>query len=174
MGEKIFVEISMKNQLSEPSIEGIVVNWRDVTERVASERKIAYMANYDELTKLPNRFYFNNRITRLCQKNNKRNSNFALLMLNIDGFKYINHSLGMKSGDTMITEVVKRLQSYLGDDRFICRYSVDQFGVLITDIGQMDKFQKVAQELVDLFNGSFKVEMYELFISVSVGVASIP
>lgn len=173
-GKEIFVEVDMKNQLSEPSINGIVVNWRDITERVSSEKRIEYLANYDDLTELPNRVYLNKMIETECQSNTKRNASFGLVMLNIDGFKYINHSLGMKLGDSLIEKVVKRLQVHLGHNRLLFRYSVDQFGILVTDVCQVEKYRREAEDLINLFKDSFKVDIYELFITVSIGIATFP
>lgn len=120
-GKEIFLEISLSNQLSEPSIQGIVINWRDITKRIEMEKEIRYIATHDSLTKLPNSIYLNEQIKLQCKESKEKENTFALIKLDIDGFKGINDTLGYKLGDEFIIQISQRLKEFLGDIRSIYR-----------------------------------------------------
>ena len=77
-GKKINLEVHMQNLLHEPAVEGIVVNFRDITRRVEMAKKITYISNHDELTNLPNSRYFRERLRLQCQYANETNTKFAM------------------------------------------------------------------------------------------------
>ncbi|MBR0597416.1 EAL and GGDEF domain-containing protein [Sinanaerobacter chloroacetimidivorans] len=175
-GREVYLALSMSNQLSEPSIQGIVINWRDITERVENQREIEYIATHDELTKLPNRVYLKKKISQLCNlrgKSRDKNTSFALIMLDIDGFKFINDALGYQLGDQLIIQVAERLRYFL-DDQFLCRYSGDQFAMILEEFQGMEEYERVAKDLIELFQYPFKVDMYELDVTTSMGISIFP
>jgi len=173
-GKEIYLSLTMSNQLSESSIQGIVINWRDITERVESQKEIEYIATHDELTKLPNRIYLKKKMYQQCEEYKDTEGSFALIMLDIDGFKYINDALGYQLGDQLIINVAQRLKAFLNDDTFFCRYSGDQFALIVTGTGAAVEYETVVKEITALFKEAFKVDMYELDITISIGISVYP
>jgi diguanylate cyclase (GGDEF)-like protein/PAS domain S-box-containing protein len=128
----------------------------------------------DEFTKLPNRAYFMRQIKSQTGEARANNLSFALVMLNIDGFEYINDALGYQVGDQLIIQVSKRLKNFLGNDKFLCRYSEDQFAIIATGFNDIIEYGNFAREIIDLFSHSIKVNKHELNISVCMGISIYP
>ena len=173
-GKESYLTFIMTNQLEEPSIQGIVINWRDITDRIEKQKEIEHIATHDELTQLPNRVCFRKKICQLCEEQDKIENDFALVMLDIDGFRYVNDALGYQLGDQLIVQVTKRLRDFLGDDGFICRYSGDQFVIIVQNLHKSWAYEQVAKKITALFKDTYKVDLYELDITVSMGISMFP
>ncbi len=128
----------------------------------------------DELTKLPNRAYFLRQLKLQTEEARTSNTSFALIMLDIDGFEYINGALGHQVGDQLLIQVSKRLKSFLGDDKFLCRYAEDQFAVIVTGFNDIGEYARFAREMTDLFSYSVKVQKYDLNITICMGISIYP
>ncbi|MGI6777536.1 MAG: EAL and GGDEF domain-containing protein [Acetivibrionales bacterium] len=170
-GKEIFLEVNMKNLLSEPYVQGIVLNFRDITERVKMQKRIEHIATHDELTGLPNQISLNKDLEAqwCCAKGSY--TTFALMMLDINGFKYINDALGYQTGDQLIIEISKRLKDFLGRDYNIYRYSGDQFAIITKSLSTLQEYIKVAEDIISLFSQTFKVGSYELNVTISIGIS---
>ena len=173
-GRETHLNLVISNHLSEPSINGLVINWRDITERVEKEREIQFVATHDELTKLPNQLYLKNKLGELCCDPKSKEGAFALFMLNIDGFKYINDALGHQLGDQLIISVGQRLKAYTTNGKIVCRYSGDQYAIIIRGSKTTEEYEGIVEEIRALFHSPFKVDMFELEISVSIGISVFP
>lgn len=173
-GRESHLTYTISNQLSEPSVRGIVINWRDITDRIENQKEIEYIATHDELTNLPNRSCLKQEIIRLCEESSCPEHNFALIMLDIDGFRYVNDALGYQLGDQLILQVSQRLKEYLSDDVFLCRYSGDQFSVIIQNLNESREYEEAVKEIAALFHNAFKLDMYELDVTVSLGISIYP
>ena len=89
-GKEIYLEVIMKNLICEPSIKGIIINFRDITQRIVMEKRMVHISTHDDLTDLPNEIYFKNKLKLQCNYANETNTKFALMMLEIDGLKNLN------------------------------------------------------------------------------------
>lgn len=165
---------TMANQLTEPSIRGIMISWRNITDRIEDQKEIEYIATHDVLTKLPNRAYLAKKINQLCGEHTDPDYNFALIMLDIDGFRYINDTLGYQLGDQLITQVSQRLEGFLGGRAFLCRYSGDQFAIILQNLNKSWEYEQAVKKIAALFKDAFKVDLYELDITVSLGISMYP
>ena len=172
--DTIYLEVTMKNGLQEPYIEGIILNWRDITRRIEMQKKIAYISTYDELTGLPNRKFFRKKLRNQCKVSRQNNSSFALMIIGIDGFKYINDSLGYKVGDQLVVEIANRLKSHLNKKGFISRYIGDQFAIIVPNLNTLEEYEQFAKNIVELFSTPFKFDIYDLNINVSLGGSICP
>jgi diguanylate cyclase (GGDEF)-like protein/PAS domain S-box-containing protein len=172
-GEEHYLTYTMSNQLSEPSIQGIVINWRDITDRIDNQKEIEFIATHDELTKLPNRVYLKRKMTQLCEECGP-DQDFALIMLDIDGFRYVNDALGYQLGDQLILQVAERLKEILGEERFICRYSGDQFAIIVQNLHKSWEYEQIVKKIASLFTEAYKVDLYELDMTVSLGISMYP
>src|SRR5690606_23785139 len=103
----------------------------DITERRADQQRLNELVNFDPLTRLPNRSLLAAQLDKLALEiQDHPNSQFALLYIGLDGFKYVNDSLGYPSGDLLLREVADRLIGQLRPDCMIGRHSGDEFLVL--------------------------------------------
>ncbi|HVI39645.1 MAG TPA: EAL domain-containing protein, partial [Anaerovoracaceae bacterium] len=132
-----------------------------------------FIATHDELTKLPNRVFLKRKMSQLCDESNADN-NFALIMLDIDGFRYVNDALGYQLGDQLIIQVAHRLKEFLGEDGFVCRYTGDQFAIIVQDLYKSWEYEQVVKRITALFLEAFKLDLYELDMTVSLGISMYP
>lgn len=174
LGKQIYYEVTMINKLNDPSIHGIIVYWSDITKRVELESKITYLADHDELTKLPNRNHFRKCIQSHCDNGKRNKSRFALIILDIEGFRYFYDALGYHLADQLIIEISNRLKKYIGNDQCICRYSGDQFAIIIEGLYRNSEYENYIQKLLSLFSTPFKVDKYELYVTINIGVSIYP
>lgn len=173
-GKLNYLTYSMLNQLAEPSIQGIVINWRDITDRIESLKEIEYLATHDELTTLPNRVSLKQKMSQLCSQKGKSSDSFSLIMLDIDGFRYVNDALGYQLGDQLIVQVASRLKEFLREEAFLCRYTGDQFAIIIQNLKSSWEYEQAVKKITALFREPFKVDLYELDITVSLGISMFP
>ncbi|KMT21827.1 bifunctional diguanylate cyclase/phosphodiesterase [Clostridium cylindrosporum] len=138
------------------------------------EKKIEFISNHDYLTKLPHRAFFRKQIKLQCEEFREKERSFALMMLNVDGFKYINDALGYSIGDNLLVEIAYRLKMFLGEDIFISRYFGDQFAIIVPGLGNIGEYEWVAKKVIDLFSNPFIINQHNLNITVSMGVSIFP
>ncbi len=174
-GFKRHIEMSvslMMDVSGEPiGFRGIV---RDIDERKKAETTILHMAYHDALTGLPNRLLFNDRLNvamSVAQRNNKK---FAVMMLDLDGFKLINDSLGHDMGDLLLQNVGNRLRGYLRKSDTVARMGGDEFMLLLPEINQKKDAELIARKIVNSFQRSFVLKDHELKITASIGIAIYP
>lgn len=170
-GKEIYLEIIMNNFLMEPTIKGILVDMRDITIRKKMELEMEYIADHDMLTKLPNINYLNKQIESLCKEAKKKDNSFALMKLDINSLKNINKTLGYGSGDKLIIQVSQRLQNYLGSMGIICRKSGERFAIIIPNSNTIGEYSRIAKEIIGLFSNPFNIDMYEIYITVNIGIS---
>lgn len=148
---------------------------QDITEQKRSHEQLQKLANYDNLTGLPNRHLFYDRLSQALKKAKRREKSVALLFLDLDRFKSINDALGHGAGDELLCHVAKRLRRVVRGSDTLARMGGDEFTLIIddfnTDIGGP---QKVAQNIIKTLTPPFIIAHRELFISTSIGIALYP
>jgi len=102
----------------------------DITQSKLSEDRIAFMAHYDTLTGLPNRNTFTERLNELSSSTEEWTTDYALIWLDLDNFKWVNDTLGHQSGDEVLRHVAERLRKCAGDEATLARISGDEFAIL--------------------------------------------
>lgn len=127
------------------------------------------MARYDYLTNLPNR----NEFVNIIEKEIKRNSSFALLLLDIDHFKNINDSIGHIYGDEILKEVANRFKGIMDEKKFISRFGGDEFLILIIEENE-EEIKKHIDEIIQVFDKAFYHGIRENHLTCSVGVTLYP
>jgi len=136
--------------------------------------KLNLLAYYDPLTNLFNRRRFWEMAEKLEKTASRYDEKFALLLLDLDGFKYVNDSLGHDCGDNLLVEVTKRLTETLRDSDLIARMGGDEFAIILPKLASYDDAAVVAQKLNDILAEPFVVNNIELVISASIGIACFP
>jgi diguanylate cyclase (GGDEF)-like protein/PAS domain S-box-containing protein len=167
-----WIETLSTNLLRDPNVGGIVVNFRDVTERKNAEEKAKYQYYHDSLTDLPNRNYFTEQLGHLVASGKKQL--FGVVIIDLDRFKMINESLGHTVGDRMIQEVSLRLNNALEDSDILARLGGDEYGIILNNITREEEIGQVCSKILDCLKPAFKFENHDLFITPSIGITVYP
>ena len=146
---------------------------RDITERKKAEEQLQRQAFYDLLTELPNRALFVDRLQHLFHRSRRSLGNplFAVLYLDLDRFKAINDSLGHQAGDELLVATARRLENCLRPGDTLARLGGDEFTVLLDDVRCEADATRVAERIHEELSAPLLVRGYEVFTSVSVGIA---
>ncbi len=147
---------------------------QDITQKQATERKMHQLAYSDQLTGLASRTSFYKHMTDTIHAAQKENRRFALLCLDLDGFKDINDSLGHDVGDRLLKTVARRLQSVVRDSDFIARISGDDFFILVNQVTNKTDAAEVASRSLTAINRPVELPSGELRPRCSIGIARYP
>ena len=144
---------------------------RTVMRRKISQLMIAHMANHDALTNLPNRHLFMDRLTQTRHMAMRYGRRFALLFLDLDGFKTVNDTLGHESGDEVLRQVADRLRAAVRTSDTVARLGGDEFTVIVQELGNLSAAEVVASKAIDALGEPFLLGEGEARIGVSIGIA---
>lgn len=148
---------------------GWVSTIEDVTERRAAEKRITHLAHHDQLTDLPNRVSFQEKLKQLVQSLSPERP-FALLYLDLDRFKVVNDTLGHHVGDELLKAVTARLSSTLRASDQLARLSGDEFTILQTSFRHADDAAALAERCIEKLAAPFEIAGNEITVGVSVGI----
>ena len=160
------VEVTFSNLLRDPSVRGIVLNTRDVTERKALEAQLSHQAFHDPLTDLANRVLFRDRVEHALAR--RQGQPLAVLFLDIDDFKTVNDSLGHSAGDELLLAVADRIRSCMRDGDTAARLGGDEFAMLLEDTPDASV---VAGRIQDSLREPITVDGNDVCVSVSIGIS---
>ncbi|ABD90147.1 bifunctional diguanylate cyclase/phosphodiesterase [Rhodopseudomonas palustris] len=159
---------------TEPAPEGgWVATHEDITDRRRSEERIAYLAHYDELTSLPNRTSFRERIEDEFERV-ARGGTLALLYIDIDEFKAINDSLGHPVGDALLKIVAARLKACLRETDFVARLGGDEFAILQTAPRDVQEVTELVARLFETIRAPCECLGHQISTDASIGIALAP
>ena len=145
----------------------------DITERKNAEEKIVQLAYFDELTGLPNRRLFNDRLSMALAAAHRCNDMLAVMFIDLDRFKEINDSLGHSAGDVLLKLVAKRIQSVLREGDTLARLGGDEF-VVLCEIDDIAAVISIADKILSYLNTPFQLEGFEVGATASIGAAVYP
>ncbi|HEU0186740.1 MAG TPA: EAL domain-containing protein [Gallionellaceae bacterium] len=155
-------------------VVGVTSLAQDVTEQKMAEQQINHMAYYDDLTGLPNRLLFAERLAQIVNDAHRHERLVAVMLMDIDRFKFINDTLGHVAGNALLQQVAQRLQECLREGDIVARFGGDEFAVALADVSHADDVVSVAQKIVNQFTQPFDVLGNELFVTVSIGITLYP
>ncbi|SDS08729.1 diguanylate cyclase/phosphodiesterase [Halopseudomonas xinjiangensis] len=138
-----------------------------------ANRKLMELALQDSLTKLPNRLLLEERINECIARARRHGRTFAVMFLDLDGFKPINDAFGHHTGDELLCVVANRLNGHMRSRDTLARVGGDEF-VLLAEISDGEDVSAIAEQIIELVNRPFPVGEHELRISTSVGIALYP
>ncbi len=138
-----------------------------------ANEELTQMVLHDQLTKLPNRTLLEDRLSQAINKAARSAGHFALMFMDLDGFKAINDTLGHHIGDRLLMEVGRRLSNAMRAHDTVARLGGDEF-VILVELGKADDAMAVAEKVVEVVNLPFMVDDHELRVSASVGIAIYP
>ena len=145
----------------------------DISELKAVEERLDRLAHFDALTELPNRVFLLDRLGLACHATAAQKQGFALLFLDLDGFKNINDTLGHEAGDELLRVTAKRLRESIRSHDIAARIGGDEFTVLLTDIKGPDNAAMVAQKIIESFAPPLAIAGQPA-VAVSIGIALCP
>lgn len=146
----------------------------DITERKTLEDKLDHLAHYDGLTGLPNRMLLQDRVEQAIAGADRLQQKFALLFIDLDGFKTINDEAGHAVGDEVLKIVGQRLLAVIRGMDTAARLGGDEFVIILTDIGNAGNAARVAQKVIDSLSQPCPVGDLSLPLSASIGVSLYP
>ena len=164
-------DVLLADRLDDPSVRGIVVNLRDVTERKRAEVELSRLALHDALTGLPNRVRFLERVASALDHGGRRQDGTAVLFCDLDGFKAVNDRYGHDLGDRLLRAVAERLRETLRDDDEPARLGGDEFVVLCTGVDSL-RAEAIAERLRARLSEPFALRGHELVVGCSIGIAT--
>ena len=156
-------------------LERSVLLFEDISERVASEERINFMARHDTLTGLPNRAYFGELAADDMEArrfNGSASSLVSLMLIDIDDFKHVNDTFGHIVGDELLMQVAQRLRQSLPTAAVLARLGGDEFVIYRGTIGDEIRAQADVRAILSAFTRPFHLEGLTLAVTVSVGLAT--
>jgi diguanylate cyclase (GGDEF)-like protein/PAS domain S-box-containing protein len=174
-GTKGYMEASIsliRDAADQPTgFRGII---HDVTARKEAERMIAHMAYHDHLTGLPNRSLFNDRLNVALAQSQRKDLNFALLILDLDGFKDVNDTFGHSMGDRILQSVGTRLSKLLRKSDTVARMGGDEFLILLQEISSPENAYVTVRKIMKVFQKPFTIGRRSRLVTTSIGMAVYP
>ena len=138
-----------------------------------ANRELAQLALHDTLTRLPNRVLLEDRLEQAINKADREGKLFALLFMDLDGFKAVNDAYGHDTGDKLLVAVTERLEQPLKGQYTLARIGGDEF-VLLAEIDSPNDAASLASSLVHVIDQPFSLELYDVVVTLSVGIAIYP
>ncbi len=166
----VFESVVM-NLLDDESVQGIVINCHDVTEKKSAEEKLLRQSLYDSLTDLPNRALLIDRLQQaLARKRINPNCLFAVLTINLDRFKIINESHGHSMGDQLLIEIAKRIKACLRPGDTVARIGSDEFVILLEKVHDREDAIGLATLIQTAIAQPIQLDNQRLFVTATIGI----
>ena len=146
----------------------------NITKQKLNEEEIKRLAQYDDLTGLPNRTLFIDRVNQAIKQNRWKRRSFAVMYIDLDQFKFVNDTMGHSAGDQLLQEVAGRLTAALRDGDTVARMGGDEFTALLPEIAKRDDAALVAKKMLTALKQPFDIGNQELFVSGSIGLSLYP
>ena len=172
-GSWIRTEIMATNLVKDPTVRGLVMTVRDVTERAILEEHLRHQALHDPLTGLANRALFRDRVTHALARAHRSRERIAVVFLDLDDFKEINDSLGHAAGDAVIIQMGSRLRTTLRESDTAARLGGDEFAILLESVRDERELLEITQRLSDALARPMLVEGREVDLRASIGIAEV-
>ena len=165
------IESVGSNLSQDPAVEGLALNFRDISERKALEEQLRQLAFHDPLTLLANRNLFRDRVQHALTLAQRGQSSVAVMFLDLDNFKNINDSLGHDAGDRLLQAVAQRIVKTTRSSDTVARLGGDEFAVLVEGIATITEVQRLADALIATLDVPFPLNGMEVRVGASIGVA---
>ena len=166
-----YAESAISNLIGDPSVGALVVNTRDATDQVALERQLRHQAFHDPLTGLANRALLADRAEQALMRSARSGASVAVVLVDLDGFKFVNDSLGHQVGDVVLGEVARRLESLVRSEDTVARLGGDEFVILIDDVSGLEETEMLAERVREVLRPRFSLPGWDYAVTASVGVA---
>lgn len=143
----------------------------ELDHRTKVEDELKNLAMFDQLTKLPNRHYFHQYLEETIKRHNRKEEHFALLFLDLDGFKNVNDTLGHDYGDLLLQEVAFRLNSCVRESDFVARLGGDEFTIVLENVEKSEDIEHIADKIIYEISKEIDLEGTKAYVSGSIGIS---
>jgi len=157
-----------------PDVGWALATFVDITELKKSEAQLTRLALEDSLTSLPNRRAFTEAIKNSLARAGRSNSSVALLLVDLDGFKPLNDTLGHDRGDVILQTMAKRLLDTTRAGDLACRIGGDEFAVIVDGITVARIAEEVADRVIKVLRQPFTLDGKSISMSASIGISIYP
>jgi diguanylate cyclase (GGDEF)-like protein len=171
-GRFAVLEVRWSDMRRNPTVGGLVLTLRDVTEQHELEQELKYQAFHDALTGLPNRLRFAQEAADALEDTRRTGRTTGVLFVDIDDFKVVNDTMGHSLGDELLAGVAKRLAASVRQTDMAARLGGDEFALLIGDAADVAAVESFAERIVRAFTEPVVLSEAEVLASVTVGVAT--
>ena len=165
------METVAANLIDEPTVAGLVLNSRDVSERTALEHTLTHRALHDPLTDLANRALFHDRVEHALARGGRNGEHTAVALLDVDNFKAVNDSFGHAAGDEVLMTLATRLRECVRSGDTVARLGGDEFAVVLEATVEIEALA-IAELMLDALRHPVTVGGRPIVMQASVGVAS--
>ncbi len=142
---------------------------RDIADRHSARKRLEHLAHCDTLTSLPNRNALLDRLAADIAR-----VPCSLLLLDLDGFKHVNDTLGHSVGDALLTSVAERLKRAVGPSAFVARLGGDEFAILLADCSDPVLVDALAKDIFDVLTPAFELGGQSIYVGTSIGIGMSP
>ncbi|PKO59759.1 MAG: hypothetical protein CVU25_01415 [Betaproteobacteria bacterium HGW-Betaproteobacteria-19] len=156
------------------AIRGYLGIATDIGQQKAAESRIRFLAHYDTLTELPNRSHLLLKLGEAQERCQRHSEQLAVLVLDLDRFKYVNDSLGHHAGDQLLQAVSKRFMCCVRAEDTVARTGGDEFVILLSSLSERDQVLTLAERVLAALREPFHIRGQQLTISPSIGIALYP
>jgi diguanylate cyclase (GGDEF)-like protein/PAS domain S-box-containing protein len=171
-GVSVDVQVRSSDLRDDPTVAGLVLTLRDVTEQRQLEEQLKHQAFHDALTRLPNRLLFQDRIWQQLARARRDGMTAGVLFVDLDDFKVVNDTMGHGVGDELLVAVAVRLSGLIRDSDTAARLGGDEFALLVGDVADSAAVEATADRVVRAFSEPFVLASGAVLTAVTVGVAT--
>jgi diguanylate cyclase len=167
-----------KNELNVQHLSAVIaagLRWAELEQKLReSHKKIEYLSMYDELTNMPNRHLFFDRLDQARLFSIRQDTSFAILMMDLNLFKEVNDTFGHAAGDDLLKQVGQRIKDLTRNTDTVARLGGDEFAGIINDVSTHEEVLTVVNKILDAVGAPFMIEGQMVSIGISIGIAFFP
>lgn len=174
-GEELLIWLTINTLYNEDNTVKLRVGlFSDITEKKQTEMATLKQANYDNLTSLPNRTMFNDRLEQEIKKSNRSHKPLALFFLDLDKFKDVNDTFGHPVGDKLLIDAAKRITDCVRDTDTVARLGGDEFTVILPNLDDLHGIERIATQIIKSLSQQFQLDNDMVYVSASIGITLYP
>jgi diguanylate cyclase (GGDEF)-like protein/PAS domain S-box-containing protein len=155
-------------------VTGAVMVFHDVSTARALSSKMSHLAQHDNLTDLPNRLLFSDRLTEAIAMAHRYRRKLAVLFLDVDRFKHINDSLGHDIGDRLLQSMARRVRACVRSSDTVSRQGGDEFVILLTEVTHTQDAAVSAEKILLALRAPHRIDPHDVNVTASIGIATYP
>jgi diguanylate cyclase (GGDEF)-like protein/PAS domain S-box-containing protein len=155
-------------------VTGAVIVFHDVSAARALNLRMAYLAQHDSLTDLPNRLLLNDRLTEAMSLAHRYRRQLAVLFLDIDRFKHVNDSLGHEIGDRLLRSIAQRLLGCVRASDTVSRQGGDEFVILLSELTSAEDATICADKILEILRVPHRIDEHNVHVTASIGIVTYP
>ncbi len=174
-GELFYIDNSITPlKDSRNNITHFVASGKDITQQKNMEDRLISLVHYDILTGLPNRTLFNDKLNQAMARAEYNKRMIAILLIDLDRFKFANDTFGMRAGDEILKNMAGRLQSSIRDGDILARMGSDEFGIVLIDVARKEDFILLVEKIMGVISQPMIIKDAEIVLTATIGISIYP